>query len=432
MPVNSTRNQQRFSMGGVAPSSGLGPLNTTSFLFDDNEDKHLSLNGLTSPIAQAYKQLGGDDKFPTLRADGTSGMVCSNPLSYFHWLITYKLSANSAALDLANSKSPEIDSESWASGTRHRPSHQSMPQNDVNMYRPVLGSPPNERPLDMSGKKLQRHSMGVTFSDSTKFEQATAPASTASMSRPASLQSSYSTSDLPTVRNSSALTAIVTPPKTHAEQHFHNHNASLGRIPPGAVNTRLSRDLHSGMSTADPKREEKAQSALSNQSVLQASAAPFGPQATAPSQSLTLATTPNPTALAYNGAQMYSYGMHSYNVNQMSQQMALNNQLQAYQNQGLAGQYGAYGQYGRGQEGQHRGSTGRRTQNGDEGRFNNVPLESYINSLYDLCKDQHGCRYLQRKLEDGIPEQTQAIFSETRPHIIELMTGKTEFVRKAG
>ena len=59
-------------------SNGLGPLNTTSFLFDDNDDKHLSLNGtgdLTSPIAKAYMQLGGDDQFPTLRSNGTSGIV---------------------------------------------------------------------------------------------------------------------------------------------------------------------------------------------------------------------------------------------------------------------------------------------------------------------------------------------------------------------
>jgi hypothetical protein len=59
-------------------SNGLGPLNTTSFLFDDNDDKHLPLNGtgdLTSPITKAYLQLGGDDKFPTLRSNGTSGIV---------------------------------------------------------------------------------------------------------------------------------------------------------------------------------------------------------------------------------------------------------------------------------------------------------------------------------------------------------------------
>ena len=127
---------------------------------------------------------------------------------------------------------------------------------------------------------------------------------------------------------------------------------------------------------------------------------------------------------------MYNYGMHTYNVNQMSAQMALNSQLQAYQsqNQGNFGQFGAYGQYAK--DGLQRGGSGRRLQNGDEARFNNIPLEHYHGKLYELCKDQHGCRYLQRKLEDGNAEQTQAIFFETRPHIVELMTGKSTISTK--
>ena len=68
-------------------SNGLGPLNTTSFLFDDNDDKHLSLNGtadLSSPVAKAYMQLGSsDDKFPTLRSNGTSGIVRTSLSPHF-------------------------------------------------------------------------------------------------------------------------------------------------------------------------------------------------------------------------------------------------------------------------------------------------------------------------------------------------------------
>jgi hypothetical protein len=88
MPVNSSRQPQRLSMGNSMQSNGLGPLNTTSFLFDDNDDKHLSLNGtsdLTSPIANAFMQLGGDDKFPTLRSHGTSGIVRSAPCAHFRF-----------------------------------------------------------------------------------------------------------------------------------------------------------------------------------------------------------------------------------------------------------------------------------------------------------------------------------------------------------
>jgi hypothetical protein len=86
MPVNSGRQPQRLSLSNSMQSNGLGPLNTTSFLFDDNDDKHLSLNGtgdLTSPIAKTYMQLGGDDKFPTLRSNGTSGIVRLAPFVHF-------------------------------------------------------------------------------------------------------------------------------------------------------------------------------------------------------------------------------------------------------------------------------------------------------------------------------------------------------------
>ena len=95
MPVNSSRQPQRLSMGNSMQPNGLGPLNTTSFLFDDNDDKHLSLNGtseLSSPISKAFMQLGGDDMFPTLRSNGTSGIVSatlgalteSSPTSYLN------------------------------------------------------------------------------------------------------------------------------------------------------------------------------------------------------------------------------------------------------------------------------------------------------------------------------------------------------------
>ena len=42
--------------------------------------------------------------------------------------------------------------------------------------------------------------------------------------------------------------------------------------------------------------------------------------------------------------------------------------------------------------------------------------------LYSMSKDQHGCRYMQRKLEEGDPAHISAIFGETCPHFIEFMT----------
>ena len=40
-----------------------------------------------------------------------------------------------------------------------------------------------------------------------------------------------------------------------------------------------------------------------------------------------------------------------------------------------------------------------------------------------MCKDQHGCRFLQKKLEEGIPEHRDIIFRETFSHFADLMTG---------
>lgn len=56
-------------------------------------------------------------------------------------------------------------------------------------------------------------------------------------------------------------------------------------------------------------------------------------------------------------------------------------------------------------------------------RFTNVKLESLENDIYSLCKDQHGCRYLQKKLEEGNPQYIEMIFKETHSHVVELMTG---------
>ena len=60
----------------------------------------------------------------------------------------------------------------------------------------------------------------------------------------------------------------------------------------------------------------------------------------------------------------------------------------------------------------------------DNSRYLNVDLQDVVGEIYGLCKDQHGCRYLQKKLEEGNAENIRLIFEETNPHMIELMTGE--------
>ncbi|KAJ1980905.1 hypothetical protein H4R34_002286 [Dimargaris verticillata] len=55
-------------------------------------------------------------------------------------------------------------------------------------------------------------------------------------------------------------------------------------------------------------------------------------------------------------------------------------------------------------------------------RFAGVTLESVVGEMYPLSKDQHGCRFLQRKLEDDPEKNFTLIYDEVFPHIHQLMT----------
>ncbi|KAA1468407.1 ARM repeat-containing protein [Dentipellis sp. KUC8613] len=55
-------------------------------------------------------------------------------------------------------------------------------------------------------------------------------------------------------------------------------------------------------------------------------------------------------------------------------------------------------------------------------RFAGTRLEDLVGEIPGLCKDQHGCRYLQKKLEEGVPEHRDMIFRETFGHFADLMT----------
>ncbi|KAF4584797.1 hypothetical protein EYR38_002028 [Pleurotus pulmonarius] len=57
-------------------------------------------------------------------------------------------------------------------------------------------------------------------------------------------------------------------------------------------------------------------------------------------------------------------------------------------------------------------------------RFAGTRLEDLQGEIATMCKDQYGCRFLQRKLEEGVPEHRDMIFRETFNHFPELKTGK--------
>ncbi|KAJ8507226.1 hypothetical protein ONZ45_g10384 [Pleurotus djamor] len=55
-------------------------------------------------------------------------------------------------------------------------------------------------------------------------------------------------------------------------------------------------------------------------------------------------------------------------------------------------------------------------------RFAGTRLEDLQGEIATMCKDKHGCRFLQNKLEEGVPEHLDIIFRETFSHFAELMT----------
>jgi len=278
-----------------------------------------------------------------------------------------------------------------------------MPHTDSSMYRPVLsafGSPPENSDLS---HKVQRHSTGVTYDDSTPTTSTTPPAT-----RPNLLQTSFSSNDVPTMKKGFGMDTMTT---SHAESQFHAHNVSLGRIPLGAIANRQSREVGKMSLANGSVKPEESNFGNFGSSGLQASAAPFGPGFTADMTSSGL-TSPIEN---YNQP-MYQFNMANYNVSNMnSPPQSVNGGQGVFPVVGMTQSYSRQdARTGRRGQGQGQGQ--------DMAKLDNVPLENCQGHLYSMSKDQHGCRYMQRKLEDGDPAQISAIFTETCPHIIELMT----------
>ncbi|KAI0462279.1 hypothetical protein LJB42_004367 [Komagataella kurtzmanii] len=58
----------------------------------------------------------------------------------------------------------------------------------------------------------------------------------------------------------------------------------------------------------------------------------------------------------------------------------------------------------------------------DPSKFADAKLEDFQGEIYSLCKDQHGCRFLQKQLDIGGKNAATMIFNETYLSVIELMS----------
>lgn len=380
-----------------------------------------------------------------------------------------QLSASSAALDLALSQSPGPESQSngWPSFSRHRPQY-SLPLNALSLQQnnPPAGitSPKNNQTQGSSvasespsnAARFDKLSRDLDFRPFAENSQASSSTTTAtggpSDVTPPKLTGSYSTNDIPTMKNATGLGSASTVANSRAQQHFHNHNASLGRIPANAVSNRHSREISVGEPNV-AARDGPGQQSMGYQpiqSALQANAPAFGPPLASVGGQTSALGGINPQAVpTYPPPGYYGgYGgmgpmgnananmdMNVPNMHGMGMSEQFFQPPYGYQMYG----YGA----GRGFANQARAMPQKRAPDGDcklrgrahvatdmikadrvtANRFANVQLESLRGEIYGLCKDQHGCRYLQKKLEDRDPENIQTIFAETNPHVVELMTG---------
>jgi len=411
--------------------SVLGPVNTTSFLFDDDEDdKPSALQSKSTttspPSTKTFLQVQQTaDGFPKLirREDNVD--------------------LSSSALDLAFARGvePQQQLTDRATASRHR----------ISLPPSALSSNGNIAPLNSilanADSKLaanNRRSMEVKFTAETKrpsLMMTSPPHGTANGVQ--KTMTSYSTNDIPTLKsingNTSAATGVpVTSPPSQssnaAEPITSEQTSGLtSRVTSSSTNAnRQSRDF-----AAFTKPEDNGGTFTSPLSGLHANAIPFGPLGnTQDSPMQNFGNTISPYAQpsyygGYNNMHMLNNGLGNMNIGSgYGPQSPWPNQMNMYGQQGGYGGYQQFGQGGHAVAGAGRFGDNQRmsaqqrreVQEAAQARYNSINIDELVGEIYGLCKDQHGCRFLQRKLDERDEPTVQIIFSEVKEHIIELMT----------
>ncbi|EME47358.1 hypothetical protein DOTSEDRAFT_69329 [Dothistroma septosporum NZE10] len=398
----------------------LGPVNTTGFLFDDN-DRHPpqpKSNKTSPPDTKTYLQVQHTaDGFPKLIRREENGDL--------------SVSVTSAALDLASSSDESVQLADRATAIRHR----------ISLPPSALGGNMSMQPLnsilananDSRSAANNRRSVEVHFSAETKRPTLLA-SPPRGMTNGSQFSSSYSTNDLPTMKsiNTDVVeggVSLNSPPVQH------NHladatspeqiSAALALLSPGS-NAQAQEFSSPGKPGEGLDRHNEAQTGL------QANAAPFGP--TSPENGLA-----SPTMSHYNQPAAYygGYGMHMMGNNFANMNVGGHSgygpqgQIPQYGNPYQQAGFGGYQQYqqgaqagpGAGRFDNTRSNPQQRRQAAEDAqaKFNSIKVEQLQGEIYTLCKDQHGCRFLQRKLEERNEKTVQIIFEEVNTHMVDLM-----------
>jgi hypothetical protein len=248
MPVTNFDYRGMSSLPDVGSVLGINNINS---LLNDDDDYPTSSIG--------HRHTGSVDVNEILRAETT--------IDDFPVLIRRSDGVNTSLGQPDTSKyaSAADGSSNWSPfASRHRQGQQSLPLNVLRGEEPESGPMPThsrsgsiyDTPPRQNG--ANRRSIEVNFSPlsqlSTRTSQSgnSGPGASTAGGLPGLQRSSLSTNDLPTINSLNGLNnfghSSSSSNLTHAEQHLHNHNANMGRIPPAAKRhsreVSIGRDLH--------------------------------------------------------------------------------------------------------------------------------------------------------------------------------------------
>lgn len=369
LPV-TRHDRQQASAPDLA--SILGPVNTTGFLFGDNKRLNLSNSNNTSTNGNSSATKSNH----TSPQDGKTYLQVQHTADGFPKLI--------------RREDTDLESKEPVSPPRNRmsmpvPSSRTNDTNFAGISDVLNGNKPNE--------KVTRPAVRTT-----------PPRSVAN----GNLQASFSSNDVPTLKSFE----VSSPSKRLVMDH--NKAPSLGRV-------------NSGPYTLQQEHGESDNSGINTpSSSLHASAMPFGPSGTNTPAENDLTMPPQ-----YGQPNFYPGYQNMHMLNNQFGGMNVNGPALAwpppYQNNSYNG-YSTYPATAQATGGAQRfditglRANGRpRTDESTLANINGLKITDLKGQVFDLCVDQHGCRFLQRKLDDRDPATTNVIFEEVRPKIYQLM-----------
>ncbi|KAJ2038667.1 hypothetical protein H4S04_008298, partial [Coemansia sp. S16] len=133
---------------------------------------------------------------------------------------------------------------------------------------------------------------------------------------------------------------------------------------------------------------------------------------------------PTPMQHPHHGAShIHMHGQHPSSQQQALQSQRHGQQPLASMAPSAALQSAPIVAHGQGMHGQQKSGSNKAHRRGETeaNRFTNATLEGLRGTIFDVCKDQYGCRFLQKKLEDGQEDHVEMILSEVLPRSSVLM-----------